>query len=111
MICPKCGNPVLDTNFFCAFCGKQIKDKPLSTSFFKQSGLYLFAFFFPPFGIVPAIKYLKNPDDKAKIVGSVIIVVTVVSLIVTVWATMQFVNNFNQTLKAQLQLQQNTIYP
>lgn len=108
IICPHCQKMAHDTDYFCPFCGKKLKDPPLSTSFGKQIGLYLFALLLPPFGIIPAVKYLRADSQKARNIGIVILVLTAVIIIITLALTVQVITEANKVISAQkLQIQQS----
>jgi hypothetical protein len=98
-ICPKCQNPVLPTDFFCPNCGNKLKENITSTGIAKQIGIYLLSFFLPPFGIWPAIKYLRQKDSKSKTIGAVAIVLTILSLTLSFYFTKSFIDNFQSQLK------------
>ena len=102
LLCTSCKTPVLDTYYFCPMCGKKLKDKPLSTSIFKQLGIYAFAFFFPPFGLIPAIKYLKQNNQTTRIIGLVIVIITIISVVLTVWWSLKFFATLQTSLNQQL---------
>src|SRR5438552_17873142 len=85
--CPSCKTLTYAVYFFCPTCGKQLRAKPLSTSIGKQIGIYLLSFFVPPFGLWPAFKYLTQKEMKAKIVGLVAIILTILSLVITTYYT------------------------
>ncbi|OGH18488.1 MAG: hypothetical protein A3F31_02145 [Candidatus Levybacteria bacterium RIFCSPHIGHO2_12_FULL_38_12] len=110
MNCSFCQSQVLDTFYFCPFCGKVLKDKPLSTTFLKQAGVYAFAFFFPPFGIIPAFKYLKQNSEQARIVGLITVLITVFSLLFAVWLSSEFIEIVSTTINAQFPKDLN-LYP
>ncbi len=96
VVCPSCKQQVSKEHYFCPNCGKKLRDKPLSTSVLAQFGVYAFSILLPPFGIWPAIKYLRQQDTASKIVGIVVILLTVVSLGVTAYfstAAVQYANN------------------
>ena len=101
-ICPACGNIVPPDFIFCPRCGKQIKEPPISTTVFTQTWMYLLSIFLPPLGLWPGIKYVRHSDPKAKKIGWIAIGLTIVSCIVTIWATFAFLNvylnTFNETL-------------
>jgi hypothetical protein len=103
LVCPSCQYPVLATYFFCPNCGKKLKERPLSTSLWKQVGVYVMSILLPPFGLIPAIRYLSQPDTKSKMVGVVALLLTAVATFVTVYYTIVFVDEFNRTLTQQLQ--------
>ncbi len=101
-ICPACGN-IVPTDFaFCPKCGKQLKDAPLSTSVFTQIWIYALSVILPPLGLWPGIKYVRHSDPKAQQIGWIAIILTVLSSIITIWLTFQFLNiylnTFNETL-------------
>jgi len=100
--CRYCGANILRDDYFCPSCGKKLKDKPLSTGIWKQIYVYLLSFLLPPLGLWPAVKYLRQPDEKSRMIGFVAIVVTIISIAITVWFGLGFMNTFNQQLNQQL---------
>ena len=82
--CKYCQQPVSSNFFFCPTCGKKLISPPLSTSIGKQIGLYVISFFLPPFGVWPSIKYIKEPNEKAKIIGVIGLILTVISIIISI---------------------------
>lgn len=103
-VCPQCKGNIAPVDYFCPACGKKLKEKPLSTTFSKQLSIYLVSFFLPPLGLWPAIKYIRAPDEKSKRIGWIAILLTIISIIITVWLTMNFINSFNRQLNNQLDL-------
>lgn len=108
--CSRCHLPVLEDFYFCPHCGKKFKDPPVSTSVFKQLGIYVISILLPPLGLFPGIKYLKQENPKAKIIGSVAIILTVVSIIITSWIALDMISHFNANFNTQLQQYQNLNY-
>lgn len=106
-LCPVCHIPLTDNYYFCPNCGKKLKDAPLLTTAMKQLTAYAIAILLPPFGYIPGIKYLLQKDNKAKAVGIVVIVLTTLSMIVSVWFTVVFINQFNQTVSKQMKMYQD----
>lgn len=106
-VCPKCNIQVLSVFYFCPNCGKSLKPKPITTSIEKQIGLYLLSFFLPPLGLVPGIKYLLQKDAKSKKIGSIAIILTVISVGLTIYFSMMVVNQFNTQLNGTLNGQIN----
>lgn len=104
--CPICKFGIIDGYIFCPHCGAKLKDVQFEISIGKQIGIYLLSFFLPPLGLFPGIRLLKNPDDKAKHVGLVAIFLTILATILTIWATIGFVNSVNRTLNQQINIQQ-----
>lgn len=74
------------------------------TTFSKQLWIYLVSFFLPPFGIWPAVKYIRAPDEKSKRIGWAAIFLTIISVLITVWLTMNFINSFTKGLNNKLDL-------
>src|SRR4030042_6520021 len=96
--CPKCQNNIDITDFFCRVCGLKRKETTISISFLKQLSIYLTSFFLPPFGLIPAIKYLRQEDDKAKLVGIIAVFITIISVIFSIWLMKDLMNTFNKIL-------------
>jgi hypothetical protein len=90
--CTLCHIPLLDTYFFCPNCGKKIHEPALSTTLLKQLGIYALSIFLPPLGLWPGIRYLRQPDKNAHIVGWIAIFLTVISIVATAWSVMQIIN-------------------
>ncbi len=101
-VCPVCRNSIDLTDFFCRACGAKLKEKPPSISLFKQLSLYALSFLLPPFGLIPAIKYLRQEDSKSKQVGIIAIVLTVISLIVSIMLIFNFMNTYSQAITGQI---------
>src|SRR5260221_13485505 len=95
-VCHACQYPLIPDFYFCPNCGKVLRPKPLSTSIGKQISLYLVSVLLPPFGLWPAFKYLFQKDMKSKVVGSVAIILTGVSLAFAAYYTMAALNQVNQ---------------
>jgi len=100
--CSKCGYQILDTYYFCPNCGNKLKNPPLSTSLGKQLYLYIISILLPPIGLFPGIKYLLDKNPTAKIIGIILITLTLLSTIISVKLTLDFVNS--QLLNTSLQL-------
>jgi hypothetical protein len=98
LICPKCKNLVGPTDFFCPTCGFKIIGGALSPSLLKQISIYLISFLLPPFGLIPAIKYLKQGDPKSKQIGIIAIVLTLLSVIISFFILQSFMNSYNEAL-------------
>ncbi len=100
-VCKSCQNPVSETFYYCPYCGKKLRTPPLSTSFWKQIGIYLFAVLFPPLGLIPGIRYLSQPDDKSKVIGLVVILLTGFALMAGIYYGIVFLQDFQKTLASQ----------
>jgi hypothetical protein len=64
--------------------------------------LYIKSILIPPFGILWAIKYLRQDSGKSKIVGIIAIVLTLTSLIICSILFKNFVSNVNKQVSEQL---------
>jgi len=102
--CPNCKQNILSSDYFCPNCGKKIKEKSLSVTVGRQILVYLLSFLLPPLGLWPAVKYLKQKDEKSRIIGFVAITITIISIAITVWLTLSFLDTFNQQLNSNLNL-------
>lgn len=108
--CSRCHLPVLEDFYFCPHCGKKFRDPPVSTTVLKQIEIYVISILLPPLGLWPGIKYLKQENQKAKMIGSVAIILTIISIVITSWIALDMFNKFNATLNAQMQQYQNLTY-
>ncbi len=95
-MCPACHTTVKNTDYFCFNCGKNLHEKPPSISIFDQALLYAKCIFLPPMGFIWGCKYLKQSDQRTRIVGLVAYAITV---IVFIWATAYTMNVFNTVSK------------
>ncbi len=105
--CSTCGWMNSDTFNFCPNCGKKLKDASLSTSVSKQIGIYAISLLFPPFGLIPAIRYLFQKEEKAKVVGMVALILTIISLGISMWLATKLLSSpiFTQMTSQVDQLQ------
>lgn len=108
--CKYCGFQTLDSYYFCPNCGKKLKQPPLSTSISKQIYIYAISVLFPPLGLWPGIKYLLQKDSLSKIIGIIAIILTIVSTIITVKVTMDFIGGQSNLVNQQLKLLENSGY-
>lgn len=81
-----------------------LKDKSLSTTIVRQVFIYLLSFLLPPLGLWPGIKYLKQDSEKSRMIGFIAIALTIISIALTVWFTLGFINVFNRELNSNLNL-------
>jgi hypothetical protein len=96
--CRYCKAGISPEDFFCPNCGKQLKVKPSSTGLWKQIGVYLLSFLLPPLGLWPGIKYLRQPDRKAKLIGFVAILLTITSIALSFWIVAAYMDRYSQML-------------
>ncbi len=102
-LCPVCHTVVRTTDYYCFNCGKNLHEKPLSTSRTTEIMYYLGSLLLPPIGLWWGFKYLKQEDSDSKRIAYVCIAITVVSTILAVRWTMQFMNGINAQVNQQLQ--------
>lgn len=105
--CPFCHFSLNEDFYFCPNCGKEIKQAPVSISLLKQLSLFALSLFLPPLGLWPGIKYFSQNDQKAKKIGLIAIVLTLISTIITIWLAINFFGKINNTIKNQLNPYQN----
>ena len=103
--CPNCHQLVKPTDYFCPNCGKKIRPAPLSTNLSSQIILYLKTLLLPPFGLIWGFQYLRQEDQRSKIIGLLVIIVTIVE---TIWLTQSTISIFS-TLTQQIS-QQTQLY-
>lgn len=102
LLCKYCKTNITALDFFCPNCGKQLKTKPMPIGLGKQIGIYLLSFLLPPLGLWPAIKYLRQEDTGSKRIGIAAIVLTVISVIITLWSFSAFLNLISGQLNSQI---------
>lgn len=100
--CPQCHIAVRPEYYFCYNCGKNLKEAPPSISIEKQLMLYLGSIVLPPMGIIWAVKYLKQPAQKYKIVGITAIVLTVLSGVISTKLAIDYITKINEQVTNQL---------
>src|SRR3990167_3406227 len=97
--CPNCNNRILSIDIFCPACGKKLKNGESSLGIQKQIGVYLLSFFLPPFGLLPAIKYLRQADSKSKKIGAIALILTAISILITISLTKLVLGTFESQLQ------------
>ncbi|MCL4353542.1 zinc ribbon domain-containing protein [Patescibacteria group bacterium] len=108
--CPQCHQTVLESYYFCPNCGKNLKPAPLSITPLKQIGIYALSIFLPPLGLWPGVKYLMGSNKKAKVVGTVAIILTVLSTVISAWLFINWVNGINNSVNKELMRYQGLGY-
>src|SRR5690242_929995 len=96
--CPGCAQTIPADAYFCPNCGKELREKALTVSRGKQIGVYLVSFFLPPFGLYPAIKYIRQPDPQVKLIGWVALVLTILSFIISFVVVGKVMGTYSQLL-------------
>ena len=93
--CIICQSSLQSSWNFCPNCGKVLHDFPPSTSLSRQLVIYFISFFLPPFGLGYAFRYLKRKERKVKLVGFVVVILTIVSLIMTMIALKALLDSYS----------------
>jgi hypothetical protein len=99
-VCKFCGQNVFSNYYFCPYCGKKLIEPPITM--LKEIGVYLLSILLPPLGLWPGVKYLMQKDKRAKRVGTIAILLTIIATIITIYFSVVAFNNINQTLTSQL---------
>lgn len=92
------------SDYYCFNCGKNLKPAPPKTSTDAQIMLYLKSFLLPPFGLWYALPYLKTDNQKSKVIGSVAIILTFLSLAIAFKITLNLMNTVNQQMQDTMSL-------
>lgn len=100
--CSVCHQPIVETYYFCPNCGKKIHEPPPSTTFAKQLSIYAVSILLPPLGLWPGIRYLRQPDQKTRMIGWAAIILTALSTILTVWLTIRIIDIIQADILAPL---------
>jgi uncharacterized membrane protein YqaE (UPF0057 family) len=88
--------------YFCPNCGNNLRERPKPISILTQIGLYILAIFLPPLGLWPGIKYLAKKGKQAKWVGSITIVLTLISSVIVTWSIFNLFNSYLSQLEGVL---------
>jgi hypothetical protein len=106
-VCQVCHFPLASNFYFCPNCGKKIKEAPPQTNLTAQIGVYAMSIFLPPFGIIPAFRYLRQKDKKSRIIGIIAVLLTILTTVISVWlAVIVFNRVSDETYKQINQYQQ-----
>ncbi len=105
-LCSHCGKPITPEEFYCPSCGKQLKEKPPSTSVGRQIFIYLLSILIPPWGLYPASKYLKQDDPTSKSIGAFALFLTVISIGIAIMLAFQISEHLNEEVSRQLRMYQ-----
>ncbi len=104
--CTACNFLLANEYNFCPNCGKKIHEPAQSTSIGRQLVVYLVSIFLPPLGLWPAVKYIRQKDKKAKIVGWVAVLLTVISTVASIWFSIAIVDQYSKVLDNQMKTYQ-----
>lgn len=96
-VCPTCGSITAPDDAFCSRCGVKL-NRVFSIGLGKQIWIYFVSFFLPPLGLIWVWKYFRMDSALAKKVAWISLALTIVSIVLTVWAT----GAFFQTIQNQM---------
>jgi len=97
IICPSCKSAIQADANFCPVCGKQLK---ADTRLLKKIIVYSVSLFLPPFGLWYAVKYLKQGDYESRKIGIISIILTIISILASVWLTAGAMDSISQSLNS-----------
>lgn len=103
VLCPGCHIAVRPLDYFCFNCGKNLHVAPQGTKLVDQMKLYVGSILLAPMGIFWGLKYVKENDDKTKIIGVVAMIISGVTFIIAAQYTLAFINSLNTQVGQQLQ--------
>jgi len=99
--CSVCSAPLSADAIFCAHCGKQMHEVPLSTSIGRQILVNAVSILLPPLGYWYTWKYFqefkRSGNNAAKIISIVSGMLTTLSLIVSLWITKDIMDGIYQS--------------
>jgi predicted nucleic acid-binding Zn ribbon protein len=101
-LCKYCNNAVTESDFYCPKCGKKIKEKPASLSPLSLIWLLILSVLLPPLGIGVTIRYMKDSDERARTIGWISLLITIVSIVVMVVLSFSVFKNLNDQINGQL---------
>lgn len=101
-LCPFCSLQLPANAFFCIHCGKKLKSKPVGIGLLPQLWLYFLSLCLPPLGIGLTIRYIKDDSSKAKKIGWISLLMTVVSIVFAIFAAVALIQNMNSLIEQQI---------
>lgn len=103
LTCPYCKTPIEANFIFCPTCGIKISEANAPISIGKQLSIYFISIFLPPFGLVPGFRYALGKNQKARKVGAIAIILTLLSSAITIWYTISILGDISQSVQSQTQ--------
>jgi len=100
--CPKCHAIISSGSNYCSNCGVPVSDKALHISIGRQLWIYFVSICLPPLGLGYTFKYIVSPSSQNKRVAIIAAILTIVSIVLTIWATMGLINSLQTQLNSQL---------
>ncbi len=101
--CPTCQFLIAKEYNFCPHCGKKFHEPPQSTDLGRQIVVYLVSIFLPPLGLWPGIKYIRQKDQKARLIGIIAISLTLVTTAISLWLSVGMLDEYTKMLDSQMQ--------
>lgn len=98
-ICPSCGSITAPDDVFCGHCGFQL-NRQVKIGIGKQIWIYFVALFLPPFGLIWTWKYLRGTNPQAKRIGWMALILTIVGILLTIWATAGFLSSVQNQMNS-----------
>lgn len=95
-ICPQCQNILLPNENFCPKCGFQIVQTPQVVGIGRQAWIYFVSLFLPPLGFIWTFKYFRSDNTQLKRIALIATVLTIISIIVSIWFTVGFFQGIQQ---------------
>jgi hypothetical protein len=102
LFCQNCKNSYDPLWFFCPTCGKKIKEKPAGMGVWNILGLFTLSALLPPLNIGLSIKYIKDPNQKAKMWGWISIGVMILALVLATLWSIKTVNDINRQVETEM---------
>lgn len=102
MKCPKCGQATAPDYFYCPYCGRNLKEKPVGTDTESLIKLMLLSALLAPWGLGTTIKYIRSPDSQARMAGFVSLALTIGVLVgLTIWSSF-LISKLTEELNTQM---------
>lgn len=102
LICPKCQTIAIPGSRFCANCGTPLNVGAFTISIGKQIWIYFVSIFLPPLGLVWTFKYLRLKDSQPRKIALIAAVLTIVSTVITLWATWGVMSSVQSQVQTQM---------
>lgn len=93
--CPFCNKPVNTSLPFCPYCGSKVSVAGGSLSVAQQIKIYAISVFLTPLGLYYFFKYFRNDDQQKKKVAYIALILTIVTSIILIYISMNFVSAMN----------------
>ena len=101
--CKYCSKPVGENDIFCLSCGKRLKPQPASLSILSLIWLLTLSTLLPPLGIGLTIRYIKDQNPKARIIGWVSVFLTLTMITITYFVAKSYFESLNEQVNQALQ--------